>query len=339
MRAGAIRRAAGFLAALALLATPLAAASAPPSRIALRLGTVPDVGFMAVYVAMAKGFYRTHGLDVAYQAIPGGGKVNQALVTGAIDIGGIGNPDAAIAYLAGRPVRIVQALYTHEFIELIVRNQMRDRVRSVRDLKGLRIGVSSPGSVSWAFGHLFLADAGLDPATDASFVFVGAPTTMYAALRSGKIDVAAGWEPLTSTALAQHQGYVLASLLDPAEHQRLLGAPHSLALVALTTSGTIRSSPGLVRRFVAANRDAIAWVRGHSTAQLAQVLTGYFQDVSPEIMRRAVERRLVGLPQDGGSLSRAAYAANTRAALRAGVLKSVPPFSNLVDCAFVACEP
>jgi NitT/TauT family transport system substrate-binding protein len=329
---------AGLAVVLALLAGGSSPVLGGPALTPVRMGSVPDVGFMVLYVAMAKGLYRAHGLDVSYQAIPGGGKVNQALVTGAIDAAGIGDPDAVLSYLAGRPVRIVQALYTHEFIELVVRQDLRGKVKTVRDLRGLRIGVSSAGSISWAFARLMVARAGLNPSTDVSLVFVGAPTTMYTALRSGKIDAAAAWEPLPSTAIAQHQGYILASLLDPAEHERIVGASRSLALDLLVRTETITRTPQVVRALVAADREAIQWIRGHPTAALVQVLKRYFPSAPTAILTRAVERRMVGLPTDG-SLSEADYIADTTALQKAGVLKSRPPFREIVDCDFAGCRP
>ena len=71
----------------------------------------------------------------------------------------------------------------------------------VRDLKGLKIGISSAGASTDTMLQYLLREAGLDPKKDVNIVPVGDPDTMLAALKNGVIDGAMAVEPAQTVAL------------------------------------------------------------------------------------------------------------------------------------------
>jgi NitT/TauT family transport system substrate-binding protein len=68
------------------------------------------------------------------------------------------------------------------------------KIKSVRDMKGARIGVASMASVMVAVTKGLLGNAGLDGNKDATFIAVGAPANSGLALKRGEIDAVAMWD-------------------------------------------------------------------------------------------------------------------------------------------------
>jgi len=79
-------------------------------------------------------------------------------------------------------------------IVLGVAKQRAAEYRSAKDLKGMKIGVSAPGSSTHAFVNHLLASVGL-AADDVSIVGVGTGPTAVAAMQAGHLDAIANIEP------------------------------------------------------------------------------------------------------------------------------------------------
>ena len=91
---------------------------------------------------------------------------------------------------------MVAATHDREIFSLVVRNELKDEVKTVADLKGKKVGFSTPGAGSWAFASAYLQKAGLNPETDLEFVSLGGDAgVIYSALETGKVDAMASWEP------------------------------------------------------------------------------------------------------------------------------------------------
>ena len=67
--------------------------------------------------------------------------------------------------------------------------------KSAADLKGMKIGVTAPGSSSHFFVLYLMAKAGLQP-TDATLVGVGGGAAAVEAMKNGSIDATANFDPV-----------------------------------------------------------------------------------------------------------------------------------------------
>jgi len=69
-------------------------------------------------------------------------------------------------------------------------------MKSMKDLKGLKVGVSAPGSSTHNLVKQLLAKAGLDPNKDVAVIGVGLGATAISALKSGQIDAISNTDPV-----------------------------------------------------------------------------------------------------------------------------------------------
>lgn len=132
-------------------------------------------------IAQMKGFYREEGLDVETILIRGsvgmqaliGGSVDYASAAGSMIAGGV----------RGVPVRLVLIVNAKPQFDLVGRPE----IKSVQQLKGKIIGISSRGGAVDLLTQLMLTHHGLTPNKDATLLVIGTPEELATALRAGVI--------------------------------------------------------------------------------------------------------------------------------------------------------
>ena len=147
MRKMSILHAAGALALATLLATwlPLAAAQAAEIRIGFANGSSAD--YAPAFAAEKLGSFKQAGLDVRLIAFRGGAAAQEALTAGAADIIAYFGPAVALAVSKGVKEKMVATILAgHSGWNLIVPTD--SPARSVKDLAGKKIGISTKASTS-----------------------------------------------------------------------------------------------------------------------------------------------------------------------------------------------
>jgi NitT/TauT family transport system substrate-binding protein len=134
------------LAAVLVLPVPARAADV------VRMGELPSISNVGLYVAIDKGYFQSRGITVEIEPFASGAKMVPALATNQLDVA-IGSPSAGLfnAIAGGMDFKIVadkgQARPGYNFTPLVVRKDLVDsgRVKSIKDLKGLKIASGAKG--------------------------------------------------------------------------------------------------------------------------------------------------------------------------------------------------
>jgi NitT/TauT family transport system substrate-binding protein len=127
----------------------------------------------------------------------------------------------------------------------------RRDARSLNDLRGGRVAVSSPGATIDLLGRAAVKQVGLDPDQDVAMLGIGEESNRYNALQLGQVDAAVLGPPLIYEAEAE--GFPI--LLDIGEL-----VPIAMnGLVAHET--TLRDRPDLVKRFLRAYIRGLQFIR------------------------------------------------------------------------------
>src|SRR5882724_6625588 len=137
---------AAMLALVAGLALLMASADAAEK---LRVGkAVPEAfSFVPLDIGMRKGFFAKNGLDIESIAFAGDARMQQAMASDSLDIA-LGSGPAMAFIVKGSPIRAIAAMAGPPLLlTLVVRND--DTVRTVADLKGKRVSVSTVGSLTY----------------------------------------------------------------------------------------------------------------------------------------------------------------------------------------------
>ncbi len=199
-------------AVLLLAATGLCAQARAADHVNVSVfGSVSDAG---IYIAYDRGYFTAERLDVTLSQLEATTMVMTTLVSGDIDVAGA-SPSAGVynAIRQGVPVHIVadkgRMTVGHGYLSLVVRQELRDRIKQVADLKGRRLAWAAydvGGTNAVALDHL-LRQGGLD-VQDVMPVNLDFADSL-AALGSGGVDAAYLAEPLVELAAARGIGQVL----------------------------------------------------------------------------------------------------------------------------------
>ena len=150
-------------------------------RFSVSAASIAEVPFR---IANIKGFYRDEGLDVEVILIRGAVGM-QALLGGSVDYTSASGSTIAAA-VRGIPVKLVFIASAKPQFDLIAQPQ----VRSVADLKGKQVGISSRGGAIDLLTQLIVQKNGLVPNKDVVSLVIGGQEDTVLALRAGRIAAA-----------------------------------------------------------------------------------------------------------------------------------------------------
>jgi len=342
---GALSRVCGRGAALSVLLAlagivAAASASAAPIRYQLKMPTVVSYELMLpTLVADGAGLLAEQGIDLSELALGSGGTMRAAVIAREYDFGLFGFIHIPLARLAGSPWKALLATHDREIFNLVVRSEHRGRVRTVRDLRGMRVGFSTPGASAWYIGSVFLKAAGLDPERDVQYVPLGGdPAVIYTALRTGRVDAFVAWEPTTTRVIEEGIAYPLTRLWEEGEHRRWLGAPRAQSMFLITREDVIVRNPGVVARLVAAHKKALELIRERRAQEILDVVLRspkgrqVFSGLERELSVKMIDRIKPGFGT--GCLSKRGFDVEMKIAVDYGVVRRPISFEEFAEARF-----
>jgi NitT/TauT family transport system substrate-binding protein len=147
-----------------------------------------SIGSLAIFLAKEKGYFAAEGIAADIVDFKGGGPAVQGLAGGGAQFCICAADHAVRLRSRGLPARILTALTEFHGYGLLA--PAASPVTDIKSLKGQRIGITSPGSLSDNTLRFFIEEAGLNPSRDVEIIGIGTGAAMGAAIDSK--SVAAG---------------------------------------------------------------------------------------------------------------------------------------------------
>ena len=182
-------------------ASPAAQASATPSGLTQDVNMKQNIGPLAYYaplhVGVQQGFFKANHINMSLVDLPAGSLDAPAILNGDIEVGDVGFNDIASLKAQGKDLIAIYDLQNRVTLDFVVANKfLKDHNLSptmpladkFKGLKGMRIGISSPGAPTDLFARYYVRQAGLDPDKDVQIIRIGSIAGLLAALRSDQID-------------------------------------------------------------------------------------------------------------------------------------------------------
>jgi NitT/TauT family transport system substrate-binding protein len=185
-------------------------------------GPATSPEYLPIWVASAEGYFDRQGLKVTLRPTRSEVGAAEALAQGQADLVAT-SVEAVLRFGAreGQSPRLVLGLTAAPPVALVVDAARGARLRRVRDLAGLRIGITAPGVPEHVWLNVLLARAQLNPA-QVQVVSTGS-LGLAGALAAGEVHAALVADPLASQLLAERRATLLADLRTPAAAERTLG--------------------------------------------------------------------------------------------------------------------
>ncbi len=188
------------LAALCVaLVAPVAFAQAPEKpKITIGVGGKALFYYLPLTIAERKGYFKDEGLEVEIPDFPGGAKALQAMIGGSSDLTSGAYEHTITQQAKGQNIEALVLQGKYAGIVLAMPKAKAAAYKSPADLKGMKIGVTAPGSSTNMFVNILLARANLKP--DAvSIIGVGAGAGAIAIMKRGEIDAIVNLDPVIAT--------------------------------------------------------------------------------------------------------------------------------------------
>ncbi|HEX9144163.1 MAG TPA: ABC transporter substrate-binding protein [Candidatus Binatia bacterium] len=299
--------------------------SAPAASAAetLRVGkSVPQAfSFVPLDVGIKNGIFKKNGLEIESSAFAGDAKMQQAMAADSIDIG-IGSGPAMAFIVKGAPIKAIAAMAGRPLL-LTLAVRADGSVKSVADLRGKKVGVSTVGSLTYWVADELSRQQGWG-AGGIAVTPVGTFKSMLAALKTKQID---GMVTDVATAYEMEKsgtGKILFRFGD-------LVKDFHIHVIFATNKG-IGSRPDALRAFMKGWFETIGFMRKNkaNTVDIAKDI----METDAEISGRVYDE-LMPMFSDDGKFDAKALAVLSRSYVELQILDKEPDMTKLYTEAFL----
>ena len=243
------------------------AAEVEKKDISLGVGGKQLLYYLPLSIAETKGYFKEEGLNVTISDFKGGSQSLQALVGGSADVVTGAYEHTIRMQAKGQDIRAVIELGRFPGIVLGVKKELASKVKSAADLKGMKIGVTAPGSSTAMFAAYVLAKAGVK-ADEVAFVGVGTGAGAVAAIKSGSVDAISNLEPAISSLERDGLLTILADSRTEDGTKAIFGGTNP-AGVLYTKADFIEKNPRTVQALVNALYKALKFIETATPEDIA----------------------------------------------------------------------
>jgi len=261
-----------------------AQATKPPrATVKVSVGSAASLIYLPWDLAKALNYFEDENLDVQLNYAAAGTEAATALLSGSVDFTGNSLDHSIKAQIAGKPTKMVVSFAKLPGTALIVRSDLKDTVKSIKDLKGQTVGATSVGSGTHLLLTFMMNSAGLVQDKDYTFKPCGSGT-MAATLDSKGAAACMNSDPFITSYVNAGKGFVLGGgdLRTEKDTVALLGGAYQFT-GAVTTQDFISKNPDVVQRVVNALVKADRYIAANSAkdiaAKLPDAVTGADRDL------------------------------------------------------------
>ena len=238
-----MRATAFFLGLVLLFSSPAFSQGRAPRKIRVGVPSI-SVGNIVIFVAKEARLFEKHGLEAEVILVQGSGIASNAMMSGNLDIAPVATPTVINADLLGSDLVIL----AHTMPSVVHALMVRPEIRRPEELKGKRIAVSSPGSLTDFLVRHIMKKKGFNPDRYVTLTQISGDSERLAALIQGTVDGAA----LSYPAYARAQKFGFSMLWDSAKE---INYPW---MEVVTRRATIQRDHDMVLNYMKAHLEGIA---------------------------------------------------------------------------------
>ena len=295
-----------------LLSMILFAANVNAGRVRVAMPSTTHA-VLAFSTSRDKGYYRDEGLDVEL-ILMSAPIASRALLSGDVEVatvGGAGLPPV----LSGAPLRFIFTTYNRPMFWLFGKAE----IRSVKELKGKRVGVSGIGSGPDSLLREALRRNALE-GRDVAILSLGVMPTIYSGLQSGVVDAAMLSPPFTFR--AEEDGF---RELIAFPKQDLVEMQGSI----LVKESFLQSDPATLEKFIRATYKGFLYIKQNRSGTIP--ILGRYLQVKEDLAAKAYEQVVRPAMTQDGTLNEEMQKKAVENVLKRLDLKEAPPLSRIFD--------
>ena len=278
-------------------ARPASAQAPEKPSLTLGVGGKALLYYLPLTLAERLGYFKEQGLEVTVTDFGGGAKSLQSLIGGSADVVTGAYEHTIRMQVKGQPIVAVTELGRFPGIVLAVKKDKAGQVKSFKDLKGFKIGVTAPGSSTNFFVNALIAKEGLKP-TDVSIIGVGAGPSAVAAMKKGDIDAISNLDPVITKLESDGDITVIADSRKEEDNMKLFGGNNPAAVVYFKAD-FVEKNPITVQKVVNAFHKTLKWLEKATPEQIAAAVPPEYHLGDKALYMKAVEASRPMYSKDG----------------------------------------
>ncbi len=266
-------------------------------KITIAVGGKSLFYYLPLTIAERNGYFKDEGLEVEIPDFAGGAKALQALVGGSADMVSGAFEHTINMQAKKQPIKAVVLQANYSSIVLLMPKDKAAKYKSAKDLRGLKIGVTAPGSSTNMFVNNLLAKDGLKP-TDVSIVGVGAGAGAVAAMDKGEIDAVSNLDPVISTLEASGKFVAVADSRTEKGMKDIYGGDY-LASCIYADNDFVKKNPHTTQAVVNAMVKANRWIAKATPEQIMAAVPEAYMAGNRSVYKAALLKNMLGYSLDG----------------------------------------
>jgi sulfonate transport system substrate-binding protein len=262
-------------AAAGCLASGAFAQGAPEKKdVHVAVGGKSSLYYLPLTIAEQLGYFKAEGLNVQISDFAGGSQALRAVVGGSADVVSGAYEHTLNMQPKGQYLQCFVQQGRAPQIAIGISKAKAQAYRSPKDLKGLKIGVSAPGSSTHMILNHLLSTEGLKP-SDVSIIGVGLGAAAVTALKNGQIDAVSNTDP-TMTKLEQDGDVrIIADTRTMKGTEQVLGGPMPAGCLYAPVD-FIKKNPNTVQALTNAIVRADKWIHAASPQDVLRTVPESF---------------------------------------------------------------
>src|SRR5919205_207631 len=238
------------------------AQSLEKKKITVAVGGKSLLYYLPLTIAERKGYFKNEGLEVEIVDFPGGAKALQAMVGGSADIVSGAYEHTINMHAKGQPIVGIALQGRYNGIVVGIAKAKAAQYKSPADLKGLKIGVTAPGSSTHMSVQNLAVRAGLKP-DDFSAILVRASSGAVAAMKRGTIDAISNLDPVITKLETDGDIVVIADTRTAKGMKEVYGGAYHAGCIYAPVDW-VKKHPNTAQAIVNAMVRAVLWLRSAS---------------------------------------------------------------------------
>jgi NitT/TauT family transport system substrate-binding protein len=254
------------LAALGAL-TLMSGAAVAQSKVSIAVGGAGCLCYLPTMLAQELGEYKKAGVEVELVDFKGGSQSLTAVIGGSADVVS-GYFDHCVNLAAKNQALEAFVVYDrYPGLALVVGPKQTGKIKSVKDLKDTKVGVSAPGSSTDFFLKYLLSKNGVDP-NSVGVVGIGLAATAVAAMEQGSVDAAVMLDPAITQLQARNKDLkILSDTRTQKDTLDVFGGEYPGGAL-YTKSAWIAAHPKETQALTNAILATLKWIHSHSAEEI-----------------------------------------------------------------------
>jgi NitT/TauT family transport system substrate-binding protein len=286
---------------LALIATDTALAQTKleKPRIALSVGgSISQMNKVAYFVALNRKYFDQEGLTVDSTAFASGTAALQNLIGGNADVVEGSFEHTLRMQTKGQNLMCIATFGRYPANVLVVRKSQADKIKTIADLKGKKIGISAPGASTHNFVAGLMERAGVSY-KDASYISIGTGLSAVAAMKSGsELDAIVNLDPAINALVDGGEAVVLSDSRTEEGTLAAFGGPY-LADCLYAKIDFVKANPNTAQAIANAIVHAMQWLKTASIDDIIKSLPPEYYQADEKLYRKSLEKNLAAFQWDG----------------------------------------